>query len=111
MCIRDSVLPLARVSIRDGALVEGWAIVPKVPDGSEFVPSDQIYAVASDYVVRGDWLPLTGERNKRPGSAAYLVFLPSRILRPGLQEVTVMGYSERDRKLHGYGPKLYIYGD
>ena len=105
------VLPLVRVSIRDGALVEGWAIVPKVPEGSEFIPSDQIYAVASDYVVRGDWLPLSGERNKRLGSAAYLVFLPSRILRPGLQEVTVMGYSERDRQLHGYGPKLYIYGD
>jgi hypothetical protein len=101
-----NTLPLVHVFIGDGALVEGRAIVPK--GNNESVPSDQVYAVASDYVVRGDWQPFSGERN---GSTRYLVFLPSMILRPGLQEITVMGYSERDRKLHTYGPKLLIYGE
>jgi hypothetical protein len=43
--------------------------------------------------------------------ATYLVFLPSAVLRPGVQVVTLMGYSRSEKMLHTCEKSFYIYGD
>jgi len=103
-----AVAPM-HVSLRTGALLEGWAVF------SESAPlraMDEMYAVISDRVVKGDQLPYTGLYRTVPVEhAMYMVYLPSRVLHTGPQEITIMGRSRGDNKLRVCGPRLYIYGD
>jgi hypothetical protein len=106
---RGSAVAPVHVPVRDGALLEGWAIL-----GTEdnFRPMETMYAMVSGRVLKGDRLPLLGiYREKRLHNAMFLVFLPSVVLHPGLQEVNVVGYSRSDNRLHSFGHHLYIYGD
>lgn len=96
-----------RVRISAGALLEGWM----VSDEATTRPLYPIYAVISDHIVRGDRLPLPGSyRGKKLENAMYLVFIPSKLLRPGPQEISIMGYSREDDTLRTCGQALYIYG-
>ena len=106
---RGSVMAPVHVAVRDGALLEGWAILAT---DAEFRPMDEMYAIVSSRVVKGNRLPLAGSyRKKRLDDAMYLLFLPSRVLGPGLQQVTLVGYSRSDNRLRTFGHRLYIYGD
>jgi hypothetical protein len=44
-------------------------------------------------------------------NVVYMVFLPSMVLHPGLQEVTIVGYSRSDKSLHSYERHFYMYVD
>ncbi len=106
---RASVTTPVHAAVRDGALLEIWAVLP-TDDGLRAI--DQMYAMVYDRVVRGDRLPrLLFYRNMQLHDATYLVFLPSTVLRPGLQAVTLMGYSRADKMLHTCKKSFYIYGD
>jgi hypothetical protein len=97
------------VSLRTGALLEGWAVSS---ESAPLKPMDEMYAVVSDRVVKGDQLPYTGlYRNIQVEHAMYMVFLPSTVLHTGPQEITIMGRSRSDNKLRICGQRLYIYGD
>ena len=97
------------VPLRAGALLEGWVVLPR---GGEFHTMDEIYAVVSGRVLKGDQLPFTGSyRNTQVENAMYVVYLPSTVLHAGLQEVTIMGLTRSDNKLRVCGPRFYVYGD
>ena len=100
---------LVHVPLRDGALLEGWAILRSQ---AEFRPMDEMFAITSDQVVKGHTLPIWGFYEKRKlENVVYMVFLPSMVLHPGLQEVTIVGYSRSDKSLHSYERHFYMYVD
>jgi len=100
---------LVHVPVRDGALLEGWAILRSQ---AEFRPMDEMFAITSDQVVKGHTLPIWGFYEKQKlENVMYLVFLPSMVLHPGMQEVTIVGYSRRDKSLHSYERHFYMYVD
>ena len=97
------------VPARDGTLLEGWAVL-RSQDESR--PIDEIFAITSDHVVEGHTLPIWGFYEKQKlENVMYLVFLPSIVLHPGLQEVTIVGYSQSDKALHSYQRHFYMYVD
>jgi len=97
------------VPARDGALLEGWALLRSQ---DEFTPMDEVFAITSDQVLKGHTLPIWGFYEKQKlENVIYLVFLPSIVLHPGLQEVTIVGYSRSDKALHSYQQHFYVYGD
>ena len=97
------------VPARDGTLLEGWAVLRSQ---DEFRPMDEIFAITSDHVVEGHTLPIWGFYEKQKlENVMYLVFLPSIVLHPGLQEVTIVGYSQSDKALHSYQRHFYMYVD
>jgi hypothetical protein len=97
------------IPVRDGALLEGWATLR---GQAEFRPMDEMFAITSDHVVKGHKLPIPGfYRKQKLENAMYLVFLPSIVLHPGLQEVSIMGYSRSDKTLYSYERHFYIYGN
>jgi hypothetical protein len=100
------------VPVRSGALIEGWA---GTGDRQHARPLDQIYCLNSDILVKGEHLPRLDlvllSHNRALERAGYIVFLPSSALRPGLQAITLIAYSENDKKLCRYPQVLYVYGD
>jgi len=106
---RGTVTAPVHATILDGALLEGWAVLN---GDHEPIAMDRIYAKVYDRVVEGDRLSLPFFYRKKPMyDAPYLVFLPPTVLRPGLQAVTVMGYSQPEKMLRTCRKTLYLYGD
>ena len=95
------------VSISRGALLQGCAVLS---EHDQLSPMDQIYAIVSDQVATGDHLPFgCAYFGKSIAQATYLVFLPSTVLHPGLQEIRIVGYSRWESKL--YWQPVYVYGE
>ena len=106
---RGTLTAPIHTAIPDGVLLEGWAILH--PD-DEPLAMDRIYAKVDDRVVEGDRLLLPFFYRRKPMyEATYFVFLPATVLRPGLQAVTLMGYSQPEKTLHTCNKTFYIYGD
>lgn len=76
---------------------------------------DEMFAITrytSDQVVKGHPLQLWGfYENHKLENVMYSVFLPSMVFHPGLQEVTIVGYSRRDKSLHSYEGYFCMYVD
>ena len=103
-----TALAPVHVSVRGGALLEGWAVLP---DGEGFRPMDEIYAIVSGRAVKGDRIPVVVRyRNTQVDNLMYLVYLPSILLHTGFQEITIVGDSRDDNTTHFCG-KLYVWGD
>jgi len=100
---------LVHVPVHDGALLEGWAVLQSQ---AEFRPMDEVFAITSGQVLKGHTLPIWGFYEKQKlENVMYLVFLPSMVLHPGLQEVTIVGYSRGDKALHTYQRHFYMQVD
>ncbi len=98
-----------QVPARDGALLEGWAVLR---GQAKAKPMDEMFAVTSDQVVKGHTLPIWGfYETRKLENVMYLVFVPSMVLHHGLQEITIVGYSRSDNSLHNYDRHFYIYAD
>jgi hypothetical protein len=100
------------ITLASGALIEGWAATP---DPLDTKPLDRLYTLQSDVLVPCERLP-------RPDISFYskvpilirsgfVVFLPPAALKPGLQAIRLIGYSQNDGKLYRYPQALYLYGN
>lgn len=100
------------VPIVSGALIEGWAATP---DPLDTRPLDLLYMLQSEVLVRCERLPRPdiGFYSRVPIliRSGFVTFLPPAVLKPGLQAVRLIGYSQSDGKLYRYPQALYLYGD
>ncbi len=111
----DPTTPV-HVSICSGALIEGWAAPAdpayRVPTEE---PADELFALTSSSLVKGDHLSQPARnwntQNRSFRLSGYVVLLPPKVLRRGLQKVTLVAYSTRENTAYRFPQSLYLYVD